>query len=129
MPAPPRGVTQVRLASQSGYDRFVIELNGPVPHYDVTPQSGATFTQSPSGLAVTLSGSAGLVVTLHGAQANGSYSGPSDLHSAGTSVIQEARQTQDFEGVVTWSLGLSQSACFRAFTLTGPSRLVIDVQT
>jgi hypothetical protein len=128
MPAPPRGVTAVRLASQGGYDRFVIELNGPVPEYDVTPQAGATFTQGASGLPLTLAGSAGLVVTVHGAQAGGTYSGSSDLRPAGTTVVREARQAQDFEGVVSWALGLSHGACFRAFTLSGPSRLVVDVQ-
>lgn len=129
MPAPPIGVADVRVGAQSGYDRFVIQLNGPVPHYDVTPQSTATFVQDPSGLRVTLAGSAGLTVTLHGAQSHGTYGGPTDQRPSGTSVVREARQVGDFEGVVTWGLGLSHTACVRTFTLTGPSRLVIDIQT
>jgi hypothetical protein len=36
---------------------------------------------------------------------------------------------EDFEGVVQWGLGLSKSACYRAFFLTNPTRLVIDIQT
>ena len=129
MPAPPIGVTDVRAGPQNGYDRFVIQLNGAVPHYDVTPQSNATFVQDPSGLRVTLTGSAGLVVTLHGAQSQGTYGGQTDQHPSGTSVLREARQVGDFEGVVSWGLGLSHTACFRAFTLTGPARLVIDIKT
>jgi hypothetical protein len=125
----PAGVTAVRAGPQAGYDRFVIELNGPVQQYQVAPQFNATFTRDASGAPVTLAGSAGLRVTLHGAQAAGTYTGPTDLEPAGTGVLQEARQVGDFEGVVTWGLGLSRASCFRAFTLTGPSRLVVDVQT
>ena len=40
-----------------------------------------------------------------------------------------ADQMEDFEGVVQWGLGLSKLACYRAFFLTNPTRLVIDVQT
>ena len=128
-PVPPVSVTAVRAAAQSGFERFVIELNGAVPRFDVKPQANATFVQDPSGQNVTLSGTAGLVVTLHGAQSHGTYSGATDLHPGGTSVIKEARQLGDFEGVVTWGLGLSHASCFHAYTLTGPSRLIVDVQS
>jgi hypothetical protein len=127
-PPPLAGVTMVRLGPQSGYDRFVIQFNGPVPQYDVTPQGSATFVHDASGAPVTLSGSAGLLVTLHSAQSQGTYTGSTDLRPAGTAVVQEARQVGDYEGVVHWGLGLSNAACFRAFTLAGPSRLVVDVQ-
>ena len=83
-------MTTVRAAAQSSLDRFVIEFGGPVPQYEVKPQASARFVQDPSGLSVSLDGSAGLSVTVHNAQSHGSY--------------------------------------FRAYVLTGPSRLVIDVQ-
>ncbi len=121
-------VTAVRAGAQSGYDRFVIELSGGVGQYEVRPQASATFTQDPSGAPVTLAGSAGLTVTLHGTSSHGTYSGPTDLNPAGTATVREARQLGDFEGVVTWGLGVSHPACFRAFTLGGPSRLVVDVR-
>ena len=84
--------------------------------------------RDPSGVQVTLAGSAGLVVTVRGATANGSFTGSTDLRPSGTAVLEEARQIGDFEGVVTWGLGLSRASCFRVLTLTGPSRLVVDVQ-
>src|SRR5436853_578219 len=31
-------VTDVRVGTSSGYDRFVIQFNGPVPQYTITPQ-------------------------------------------------------------------------------------------
>jgi len=122
-------VTAARAAAQSGYDRFVLEFAGPLPQYEVRAQSGATFTQDASGAPVTLAGSAGLVVTVRGAQAHGTFTGATDLRPDGTGVLREARQVGDFEGVVTWGLGLSRATCFRAFTLTGPSRLIVDIQS
>jgi hypothetical protein len=121
-------VTAVRAGPQSGYDRFVIELTGSVGQYQAKPQGNATFTQDASGQQVNLAGSAGLVVTLHDTSSHGTYTGPTDLRPAGTANLEEARQMGDFEGVVTWGLGLARPSCFRAFTLSGPSRLVVDVQ-
>jgi hypothetical protein len=43
-------------------------------------------------------------------------------------VLLELRQVEDFEGTVQWGLGLSKTACYRAFYLTNPARLVIDIQ-
>ena len=123
----PVAITTVRAAAQSGVDRFVIEFGGPVPQYDVRPQASARFVQDPSGQSVGLDGSAGLSVTVHNAQSHGSYSGSTDLRPA-LKELREARQLGDFEGVVSWGLGLTRANCFRAYVLTGPSRLVIDVQ-
>jgi len=128
-PATPVGVTAARAAAQTGYDRFVLEFNGPVPRYQVNTQGSATFTLDPSGRTVTLAGSGGLMVTLHGASGQGSFTGSTDLRPSGTGVLREARSLGDFEGVVSWGLGVSRATCFRAFTLTGPSRLIVDVQT
>jgi hypothetical protein len=35
----------------------------------------------------------------------------------------------DFEGYTDIGLGLSKAACYHAFILTTPTRLVIDIQT
>jgi hypothetical protein len=121
-------VAAVRAAAQTGYDRFVIQFSGPVPQYQVQAQPGPTFVQDASGAPVTLQGSSGLLVTLRNTSEAGSYSGPTDLHPNGT-VVREARQVGDFEGVVHWGLGLSHPACYRVTTLTSPFRLVIDVQS
>jgi hypothetical protein len=120
-------VTDVRAGAQNGYDRFVIQFGGAVPRYELRPQGSATFTQDASGRQVTLRGSSGLLVIVRGASSGGTYKGSTDLQP-GLSTLQEARQTGDFEGVVQWGLGLSHPACFRALVLTGPGRLVIDVQ-
>jgi hypothetical protein len=43
-------------------------------------------------------------------------------------VLKQTTQLGDFEGIVTWGLGIASPNCFRAFALTGPDRLVVDVQ-
>jgi hypothetical protein len=64
-------------------------------------------------------------VTVHTA-AEASYTGSTDISHGEFRVIKEARLTQDFEGTVSWALGLDHSACMRTFTLTGPARLIVD---
>ncbi len=106
----------------------MIQFSGPVPRYQVSPQASAAFTQDPRGAQVTLAGTAGLRITVSGVTHWQSLPGPADLQPSGARVLREARQVGDFEGTVTWGLGLSQGACFRAYTLSGPDRLVIDIQ-
>jgi len=122
-------IDAVRPGTHTGYDRITIEFNNGIPSKtDVTPQNNATFTLGASGQSVTLRGSAGILVTMQGADGHTAYSGPIDI-KPGYSVLLEARQVQDFEGTVQWGLGLSKSACYRAFFLANPQRLVIDIQT
>ena len=121
-------IDAVRGGTHTGYDRITIEFsNGQPISVEVKPQDNATFTQGASGQTVQLQGSAGLLITIHGADGHTQFSGSTDFHVGGG--ILEARRVQDFEGVVQWALGLSGPACYHAFWLTGPNRLVIDVQT
>jgi hypothetical protein len=121
-------IDRVQTGSHTGYDRLTIEFNNGQPAtIDATPQSGTTFTQGGSGQQVTLKGNAGILVSIHVADAHTSYSGPTDFVT-GYSVMVEVRQVEDFEGYVQYGIGLSNAACYRAFILTNPTRLVIDVQ-
>ncbi|MBO0686121.1 MAG: hypothetical protein J2P45_23480 [Candidatus Dormibacteraeota bacterium] len=132
VPAVQSQLAAVRAGTHAGYDRFVIDLGQtPVQAYVVTSQTTAAFTLDPSGQAVQLDGSSGVVIVLHdtiGRWNNGSYAGPTDLHP-GLPAIREARQIGDFEGVLTWALGINGPGYLRVQTLSGPSRLVVDVQS
>jgi hypothetical protein len=122
-------LTAVRVGMQDGYDRFVLQFDSAVPAYTVKRQAKPVFTQSPSGQQVTLSGTAGLTVLMRSATgANDSYTGPLDFTNASYPVLKEAKELEDFEGTLTWGLGLGSAACFRVFTLKDPARLVIDFQ-
>jgi hypothetical protein len=121
-------IDAVRTGTHTGYDRITIEVqSGQLTDISADPQTGTKFTMGASGQVVMLQGSAGLLVTIHGADEHTAYTGPTDI-KPGYSVLLELRQVQDFEGTVQWALGLSKSACYRMFTLGSPQRLVIDIQ-
>jgi hypothetical protein len=123
------GVTAVRVDQQAKFDRFVMQFDSQVPVYTVKRQAKPVFVQGGSGQTITLSGTSGVLVSVHSASQNGTYVGPPDFTQAGFSVIKEARLTEDFEGTVAWGLGLGSPACMRVFTIPGPARLVIDFTT
>jgi hypothetical protein len=119
-------VTDVRVGRQTDYDRFVLQFDSPVPTYTAKRQASPTFTLSPSNQPITLSGTYGVLVTVHTSAEASSYTGSTDMSTGEFRIIKEARMTQDFEGTVSWALGLDHAACMRTFTLTGPARLVVD---
>ncbi len=120
-------VSAVRVGTHKGYDRITIEFKNGLPgDVQLSTQSTAVFTQSASGRQLTLQGSTGLLLTMTGADDHTSYTGSTDFQAGYPSLV-EARQVQDFEGYVQWGFGLSHSACYRAFVLQGPDRLVIDI--
>lgn len=122
-------VSDVRTGSHAGYDRITITFNNGAPaNFELRPQNSANFTYGASGAPVTLQGTDGLLVIIRGADEHTAYSGPVDFKT-GYNGLLEARQVEDFEGTVQWGLGLSAPACYRAFVLTNPDRLVIDIQT
>ncbi|TAN34584.1 hypothetical protein EPN29_02615 [bacterium] len=118
----------LRTGTHTGYDRLTVEFNNGQPSsIELRPQSGTTFTRSPRGDTVTLAGRNGILVTIHGADAHTAYTGATDITTSYPSLV-EVRVVQDFEGVVQLGLGISGPACYRAFILTSPTRLVIDIQ-
>jgi hypothetical protein len=122
-------VVQVRVDEKVGYDRLVLQFDTKVPAYAVKRQAKPIFKTGGSGTPVTLNGSAGALVRFHSATMATSYSGSTDLSHPEFLVLNEARLTEDFEGYVSWGLGLSRAACLRTFTLSDPPRLVVDFMT
>jgi hypothetical protein len=121
--------TAVRVAAQYGYDRFVIQFDSGVPAYTVKRQNSPVFKVGSSGQSITLSGTAGALVQVHTATGQNTYNGPIDFVHSDYMVLNEARLTGDFEGYLSWGLGLTRAACLRTFTLTDPPRLVVDFTT
>jgi len=128
-------LTAVRVAHQlGGYDRIVFEFapqaggTAHIPAYTVARQASAKFVKDPSGLPVTMRGSAGLRIVFHGASGATSYNGSRDL-TPNLPVVQEVEQLGDFEAVLSWGAGLSQASCVRTVELSNPTRVVVDVQT
>ena len=121
-------VSDVRVAHHDGYDRLVIGFAtaSAMPQYQINQQATAHFVRDASGQPVSLNGAAGLRVVLRNADI---VSGaPSDL-KPNLPEIREVAQIGNFERVVSYGVGLATPACFRILELSGPTRLVIDVQT
>jgi hypothetical protein len=122
-------LTSVRVSEQAGYDRFVLQFDSKVPTYTVKRQAKPVFNSGGSGQTVTLSGTAGALVQVHSATGLTTYSGSRDITHANFLVLNEAKLVEDFEGYLSWGLGLSRPSCLRTFTLSNPPRLVIDFKT
>ena len=122
-------VTGIRIAHHDGYDRLVIDFSSgttAVPQYDLTRQNSSTFVRDASGQPVTLEGSAGIRAVLRNSDI---ASGVARDLKPRLPQIREIANIGNFERVVTYGVGLKTAACFRVLELSGPTRLVIDVQT
>jgi hypothetical protein len=130
--APPAGSAQAEVFGLSagchaGYDRLVIRTRLGTPGYAV--RYVPRIVRDPSGLPLSLAGTARLLVVLRPARAH-TAGGAALLPATVTPACSNLRQIKgagDFEGVVSLGLGLQRRTGFRVFRLTGPARIVIDV--
>ena len=122
-------ISDVRTGTHpEGYDRLTVEFNNGQPgSIEIRPQANTKFVTDPKGDTVTLAGQVGLKVVIHSADAHAAYSGSTDMKT-GYAGIKEVRQLGDFEGYVSYGLGLAKPGCYTAVILTNPTRLVIDIQ-
>jgi hypothetical protein len=121
-------VSALRIAHHDGYDRLVIGFatSNTMPQYQLSQQATAHFVRDASGQPATLEGSAGIRAVLRNADIT--PGAPTDL-KPDLPAIREVAQIGNFERVVSYGVGLATPACFRVLELSGPTRLVIDVQT
>lgn len=116
-------IADVRVGANDGFDRFVVEFEGDVGAYFVSYVT--QITEDGSGDVVPVEGAAFIQVTLGGIP--NEPMAPQDTIDAGlTGLIQVVGAGAGFEGTVSYGLGTAAAAGFRAFTLTDPSRLVVD---
>jgi hypothetical protein len=120
----------VRSGKQPAADRLVFEFDtGGLPAWKVE-YVDRPVRDCGSGEAVPVAGDAWLQIRFAGAQAHteqgASTSGPRRRPLAQT-VAQELVRTCDFEGEVTWVVGVARPNPYKILALSGPSRLVIDI--
>lgn len=119
-------VTDVRVARHPGYDRIVYEFgSGRFPAIRITSVA-PPFTLDPSGLPVTIQGTAFVQIKLTNVAVETVPAAANDM-KPGYPILVELRQTAGFEGDATWIVGLNGPACVRVSILSAPSRLVVDV--
>ena len=126
----PGSLVRVAIAHHPGYDRIVFEFAdaSKIPTYRIVPQDSAHFVRDPSGLPVNLRGSAGLRIVFQNATGQGTWNGTVGGQGS-TAVVTDVSQLGDFERVLSFGVGLTQSSCLSVSRLDNPARLVIDVQT
>ena len=126
------GVTDVRVGRQDGFDRVVFDLGGTgTPGWRVAYV--ARPVQEGSGDPVRLRGSAFLQVDLRGMGMPSDTGVPpfGDFRTRvdGTGGIAQVAPGSVFEGQQQAFIGLTGSRRrFRAFALTNPTRVVVDVR-
>lgn len=134
-PTTTRGLlSAVRASRHEGYDRVVFEFETAVPGYAVGYHQGE-LTEDGSGNPVAVAGGHILLVRMEnagGADLSGStlretYKGPPRI-TTNTPEVAELVRAGDFEGVLTWAIGVRDEVGFRVQVLSGPPRLVIDVR-
>ena len=84
-----------------------------------------------SGDVVQLRGTRRLRVILRPARAHTEAAGAAlvpNVVNANCPQLLQVRSAGDFEGVVTYGIGVRQLRPFRVFRLTGPTRIVVDIR-
>ncbi len=130
-------VTNLRYSSNTadGHDRVVIDLDGKATGYDVRYVTSPTFCGSGDAVSMPSNAKKYLQVTVRPANAHtdsgsNTYVGPGRLSTAKLSLgtVKAVRKTCDFEGHVSFVLGLDYKASFRVGTLSSPNRVYIDIK-
>ncbi|CAN5474794.1 hypothetical protein BH10ACT2_BH10ACT2_23750 [soil metagenome] len=122
----------IRTGAHPCYERIVIEVDGQgnfpgwaVEYVEDPVRLGESDEFTEIAGDATLSVRMGMwMATMEG----DGYTGPIDIFPVGVSHILELRETENFEGMCIWSIGLDAQYPFTATVLHDPERLVIDVQ-
>ena len=117
----------VAVGCHATYDRFVVRERFATPGYDV--RYVTHIVADGSGNPVSLLGSKRIRVVIREARGH-TQGGTNLLPSVKTPLCANLRQVKtagDFEGVVSFGLGLRRRTGFRVFRLVAPARIVVDV--
>jgi hypothetical protein len=134
--SPSTDLVAIRGAEHATLDRVVFQFRGRAPGYDIRYLDAVR--QDPTGYGVPLRGRAFLrVVFRHASLAgqailappyySGVFDGAATAIPTGMSSLKDLRKAGDFEGYLSFGVGLDHRVGFRVLTLTDPSRVVLDV--
>jgi hypothetical protein len=126
-PAGQPQLLDVTVGHHATFDRVVFRFSSRLPGYAVRYVD--KVTADPSDAPVPLEGKAFIHVVFH-SLASGQTDDPAAPQGLQTPHFPQLRQLAgagDFEGYVSFGLGLASKSGFRVLRLTGPNRLVVDV--
>lgn len=109
------------------FDRYVIRARFATPGYDV--RYVRRILADPSGRSVSLLGTKRIRVTFNLAAGHNNL-GTNLLAGSLTPLcpnLLQVKEAGDYEGTVSFGLGLRRMSGFRVFRLSDPTRVVIDV--
>lgn len=128
----PVWLTDVRFGVHDGFERVAFEfantgdLSYSVENVDESvPASGDPIEVAGNNiLEVTMTPASG--VDLSGDEPNTTYQGSERIDVSGD-LVTELVQVEDFENVLTWAVGVNESASVAVTTVEDPHRLVVDI--
>lgn len=121
-------LTGIRASHHVGFDRVVFDFYGGVPSSRSARYVDTLFADG-SGRPVRVAGRAILEVSFSSARGHKqdtTDTSPNRLAFPLPNVITTV-QSGDFEGVVTYGIGLARRQAFSMFTLSNPPRVVLDI--
>jgi len=122
-------LTDVRMGEHNGHDRVVFEFSGGRPA--VTADRVPTVYADPKGTPVALAGQSNLRVVFRGASGvcgqplHRTWTGPSVLTPYYPELLVVCA-AGDFEGYLSFGIGLAARGSCHVSTLASPDRVVID---
>ena len=122
-------LTAVRTGKHRGYDRVVFQFSGGLP--SVRTERVTTVYDDPKGTPVPLAGKSRLHVVFRGASAfcpqpaHQTWTGPRVLAPRYSQLLM-IKAAGDFEGYLSFGIGLAARSGYHISSLTGPDRVVID---
>ncbi|MEX0629382.1 MAG: hypothetical protein WEE67_02985 [Chloroflexota bacterium] len=125
-------LADVRVGTHAGYDRIVFEfMEDGTPEFRIEA-ADPPFSMDPSGMPMAVNGSAFLQIILNGGTKVGddgspTYTGPTEF-GPGFDQLVDLIERGDFEAINNWYVGMAGEGCLRAFVLSDPSRIVIDLE-
>ncbi len=119
-----RVVADVRAARQTDHDRVTFDLGpGGMPPYSI--EQVARVVEGGSGFPKTVQGNFYILVRFQQAGMMAEYKGPRRL-LPDTKNVREILQSEDFEGVLAFAIGLDTLVCPSVAVLADPARLVLS---
>jgi peptidoglycan hydrolase-like protein with peptidoglycan-binding domain len=120
---------RVRAGRNKDFDRLVFDFQGTAPGYRV--QYVDRLIQDGSGHPIPLRGRAVVEITMRPAAAHRDDGSPTvpgpPPDVTGFAAFRQIADAGDFEGVLTWGIGVAARTGIRVTTLSGPTRIAVDV--
>lgn len=124
-------LTGIRTGAHPGFDRIVLDWSGPAP--TVRARAVSDLVSDGSGQTYWLTGEhfvsvAHTPAVAHRSNGSRSFTGPDRFRTKHLRNVMAVGVVGDFEGYVTIGLGTRYRSAVTVFTLSSPTRTVIDVK-